>query len=270
MHPFRVISRTLCLLLALLLLPSCTLNRATVQPTPFLQKGGKRLTLNQLLALVEERERAMRGFKALVQISTQEKRNPGESLTGSLFFESGGAWRFRGFDLIGRTVVDLLITREGFQIFLPRQGEHFMGTLDQIQPLHFNSGLPSPRHLLTLMNSLGPLFLEPLEIPMLEEQSDRYLLYLLLLQGSQASLKRKIWFEGEHLDLQREELFDSDGRLETVLSFEGHRDVAGFRRPHRVTAQEGERTVTLTFEEIEMNPLFGTEDFRLTESGTRP
>jgi outer membrane lipoprotein-sorting protein len=105
---------------------------------------------------------------------------------------------------------------------------------------------------------------------MLEEQSDRYLLYLLLFQGPHASLKRKVWFDGEHIDLQREELFDSDGRLEAVLSFEDHREVAGVRRPFRVTAREGERTVTLTFEEIEMNPSFGTEDFQLAESGARP
>ena len=239
---------------------------------PLLEPGLPALSLNQLLALIENRQKAFTGFKGLVKVGFKVKREPrGQSvhkIEGVLFFEKSGPWRFQGFDLIGRTVVDLLVTRGGFQIHLPFQGERFGGTLDQIPPIPLKSTHFLPQPLFPLVNALGPLSLKPLEVPSLEKKKETYHLHLRLFHGSQAFLNRKIEYSGRALDKTRVYLYNSDGDLEMMIAYQDFRSVNGIRLPFQVKARISDQELTLNFKEIQANPLFDSKDFELSENPT--
>lgn len=239
-------------------------------PQPLLEPVPPALSLNQLLALIENRQKAFTGFKGIVEVSFKVKRKSGgrsvDKIDGVLYFEKGGPWRFQGFDLIGRTAVDLLITRGGFQIHLPFQGERFGGTLDQIPPIPLKSTRFLPQTLFPLVNALGPLSLEPLEIPSLEEKKESYQLYLRLFHDSSTSLNRKIEYSGRALDKTRVDLYNSDGDLEMSIAYQDFRSVNGIRLPFQIKARMNDQEITLNFKEIQGNPIFDSKDFELSGS----
>jgi len=240
---------------------------------PLLEPGFPDLSLNQLLALIENRQKTFTGFKGLVEVGFKVKREPrGQSLQkidGVLYFEKSGPWRFQGFDLIGRTVVDLLITKGGFQIHLPFQGERFGGTLDQIPPIPLKSTHFLPQALFPLVNALGPLSLKPLEVPSLEKKRETYHLHLRLFHGSQVSLNRKIEYSGRALDKTQVDLYNSDGDLEMMIAYQDFRAVNGIRLPFQVKARMSDQELTLNFKEIQANLIFDPKDFELSGSPTK-
>ncbi len=199
-----------------------------------------------------------------VKFTLEERgKKQDHNLNGTLFFESGGAWRFKGFDLLGRTAVDLLITKEGFQIYLPAQNEFLSGTLDQLQELQLGTAVVLPNHLLTAVNALEPLSLDPLEIPMLEEKAEASVLNLFYLQGPRGILNRRAYFKGKDLDLTRQELFDAEGQVEMTVDYQDYQNLGGLRLPFRVSAKNRNSKAMLHFKEIKTNPGFGPRDFEI-------
>jgi len=262
-----LVLRTL-VMMPLLLCLSCSLGKPLVIHEPSPQGVTPEVSLAQLLELIEKRENGLKGFKALLELTFSLKEGQErhtDSLNGALFFENGGAWRFKGFDLLGRTVVDLLITEEGFQIYLPSQKEYRAGTLDQIETLWPASSLVLPQHLFTMVNSLGPLTLEPVEIPMLEKGPAFSILHLLRLQETHAMLNRRVFFQGENLDMTQQELFNHDGNLEITIDYFNYKKVNGHRLPFQVIAKNQGHHASLTFKEIQPNPKFIPKDFQFSQ-----
>jgi hypothetical protein len=256
------------ILIPILFCISCSLGNPLIIKESTPQGKTPELSLAQLLKIIRERERELKGFKALVELNfslwkDQEKHI--ESLKGALFFESGGAWRFKGFDLLGRTVVDLLVTKEGFQIFLPSQDQYRSGTLDQIETLWPASSLGFPHHLFTMVNSIGPLTLEPVETPMLEKGPNFSILHLLRLEKNHGVLNRKVFFQGETLDMTQQELFNQEGRLEITMDYLNYKKINGHRLPFQVIAKNQGHQASLTFKEIQPNPKFIPKDFQLSQ-----
>ena len=247
------------------LMISCATEK--IVPEPLLQPGLPALSLTQLLALIENRQKAFTGFKGVVEVGFKIKKESGgqsvHKIDGVLYFEKSGPWRFQGFDLIGRTVVDLLITRGGFQIHLPFQGERFEGTLDQIPPIPLKSTHFLPQTLFPLVNTLGPLSLRPLEVPSLEKKKEAYYLHLHFFHGSQATLNRKVQYRGRGLDKTQVDLYDSAGNVELMIVYQDFRSVNGLRLPFQIKARMRDQELTLSFKEIQVNPIFDSKDFEL-------
>jgi len=240
--------------------------RYSVAPEPPLLTA----TASELLGRLDERTKSIRTLKALVTVHPQGQ----PSVTASLFFSrsaEGGppSVRLKGFDAFGRTLFDLVSVGDRVRLTIPGEGRVLESGPDKMDdpslPLH------SADLRLAVSALVGP-FVEPGELPVIEQAGATYLIHLVRVSGSEGRLTKRLWFERGQLQLVREEIFEN-GAGEAVVEFSDYQTRSGMavsvaEWPGRMiltrsgTDPDRAGRLELEFHEVHPNAAIPPEEFR--------
>ncbi len=253
-----------CVLLALCL-AGCMAKRVPVTETEQMRDAD----LEDLVKLLESRYRDIDTLKALVKVEakTPEERN---AFDGILFFKRPDRLRLQGFDLLGRTVFNLIAQGEEVRIHLPGEDRVLSEEIDSYP--FFGRGKTPVKltDMLEVLGASGGIFLDPAVIPALEKDQTVYILYLFYMEGSRAVLIKKLWLERVHFRLVREEIFNPDGQRRMTIFFDDYQKIADHWRPFKVRAEiQGAYEFSLDYSEIKVNPPLGADDFSMVRKGSQ-
>jgi outer membrane lipoprotein-sorting protein len=222
-------------------------------------------TLEEIRNGLESRTRGLSSLKALMALRVMGS----ERLTASLVWQRPQQLRFRGFDPLGRTLFEVVVS-EGFVHWgVPGRPPVPLGPVEQVSQsvVDETEALPvAIEDLVRIMEAMsGPAFRVG-ERPLLERPPGLYyILHSVITEGDTARLTKRFWIERRRLRLAREGFFRPDGFLDLALDFSDYRPTEQGEWPHQITVlKTGEsRTVEAVIREIRFNVPIAPEEFRL-------
>jgi hypothetical protein len=231
------------------MLAGCAAHRHVVGTDALPKRDATLTEIQQLLA-----ERAEVGaYRALVTFEVSRGGRSG-SIKGTVRYTPPRTFEVHGLDPLGG---DLFV--------LNAEGEHVTLRRDDAAPTlvgteMIENGLAPWIGSLRVMDVLRVLgashgvALDPLEMVALERGEDRYTLYVLVPDGGQARLERKILFERTRFLPVSEEWFDAEGSRRMRVEFDQYRDVRDRWRPFLVSALSDVGALRVQFHEIAFDP----------------
>jgi len=222
-------------------------------------------TVQELVGRLEERTRAIQTLKALVTVRPEGQLSVTASLSFSRSADGGRpSLRLKGFDPFGRTLFDLLSVGDRVRLTIPGEGRVVESGPDRRE----DPSLPVQAAELRLALSalVGP-FIEPGEVPVIEQTGVMYQIHLVRLSGAEGRLTKRLWFERGRLTLEREELFNGKDEPAAFVEFSNYRSLSGIEWPDRITitrrrdgTPEASRVI-LEFHEVHPNAVISPEEF---------
>lgn len=231
------------------LLAGCAGHRSTVATDTLPKREATPAEFQRLLA-----ERAEVGpYRALVTFNVSQGGRSGR-VRGTVRYAPPRTFEVHGLDPLGR---DLFV--------LNAEGEHVTLRRDAAAPVLVGSEvieselapLVGPLRVTDVLRVLGAshgVALDPLQPTALERGDDRYTLYVLVTDGGQTRLERKIAFERTRFLPVGEEWFDADGSPRMRLQFDHYREVGGAWRPFLVSAEGESGVLRVEFHEWSFDP----------------
>lgn len=232
-------------LVVLLLVAGCT--KKELRPV---EEGVKKdASLEELLTLYQLRLQEWNGFKGLLEITADSKRQGRHTVQASWVLQ-GGETRIRGFNLLGGTLFELRLAGPRVTLQLPSERRTIEATRDEFEE-QIQSAVPigSPA-LIDWVNRGGIPDPAPPALPALEKGEERFLLYLLRALPGKAVLQEKIWIERTAFRVERVELFDFNGARRAFLTFGDYRRIGAHEFPFEVRGESEGEQVTLRFKEL--------------------
>lgn len=232
-------------LVVVLLLSGCV--KKEIRPTGEALK--KDASLEELLSLYQLRRQEWNGFKGLVEVTADSKRQGRHTLQASWVFQ-GGQTRIRGFNLLGGTLFELRLSGPMVTLHLPSEHRTIEATRDEFEE-QIQTAVPigSPA-LIDWVNGGGTPDPTPPALPALEKGEERFTLYLLRVLPGKAVLQEKIWIERTAFRVERVEIFDVSGKRRAALTFGDYRKVGKTDFPFEVRGESAGEKVTLHFKEV--------------------
>lgn len=253
------------------------------EPTPL------SVSLKDLVDHLDKRMQSIQTSRSLLTIHPAGR----PPMTGSLSFSrsaSGGppSLRLKGFDLLGRTLFDLISVGDRVRAVIPAQQRIIESPSDQLD----DPSLPMPGSEMQQVISIavGPL-IELDETPVLEQQGALYIVHLIRVSATgsdrEGRLTKRLWFERHRLRLIRAEwfgrgepvhgepvqgeplgegeLFGDGDRVVTAVEFQNYQTWSGIDWPGRmiVIRLQDESRLTLEFHEVHFNIAISPEEFQL-------
>lgn len=213
------------------------------------EKPRKDASLEELLDLFRLRREAIGGFKGLVEI-TAESRRQGRHTFQASWTAQNDQTRIRGFNLLGGTLFDLRVADPMVTLQIPSERRTIEATRDEFEA---EIGAAVPIGSLDLIDwvsgGAAPKIGPPL-FPALEKGEDFFVISLLRVLPEKAVLVEKIWIERTEFRVTRLERFDFTGAPRGRLTFDDYRRVAGSEFPFDVSAESGGEKVSLHFKEL--------------------
>ncbi|OQW62672.1 MAG: hypothetical protein A4S17_01405 [Proteobacteria bacterium HN_bin10] len=266
---------------------------AWFQPAP--EMSLKQATIEHLVALLKERDAAVRTVKGLFRAQVS---GPGlllsQRLEGAMYYRRPHALRVQGFSPIGGPLFDLRLDDDRYRLRLPASGKVYEGQVEQLSAT-VPIGKPLELSRLALSGAIGT---EPVAdgAPVeLVDDEDRYRLdvHEAGLNGAAGPVVRRIWFERTNLFVVQEERLGPDGTVRASATFEDFRPLpsaagdgngtgsvsdngaengsrAGVMKPFKATTKDGRGrgSLTLSFHELVPNPTLTPEE--LSQAGILP
>ncbi len=229
-------------------LAGCAAHRQAVQADALPKRDATLAELQQLLA-----ERADIGaYRALVTFEVSRDGRSGR-IKGTVRYSPPRTFEVHGLDPLGRDL--FVLNAEGEHVTLQRDAAPALVGMDMIE-----SGLApwvGPIRVTDVLRVLGAshgVALDPLEMAALERGEDRYTLYVLVPDGGQARLERKILFERTRFLPVSEEWFDAEGSRRMRVEFDRYREVRDRWRPFLVSASSESGALRIEFHELAFDP----------------
>lgn len=206
-------------------------------------------SLEELLTHYQLRRQAWTGFKGLVEITADSKRQGRHTFQASWVFQEGQT-RIRGFNLLGGTLFELKMAGPMVTLHLPSERRTIEATREEFEE-EIQTAIPigSPA-LIDWVNRRGLPDPAPPLLPALEKEKDRFILYLLRALPGKAVLEEKISIERIAFRVERVELFDIMGARRARLIFGDYRKVGQQDFPFEVRGESEGEKVTLRFREV--------------------
>lgn len=200
-----VLTRAVVFLFLLLpLMAGCVPKQRIVEERPL-----QTATLEELLQRLTERTRAIETVRALLTVRPEGRR----SFTASMTYNRDSVGdsptlRLTGFDLLGRSVLEINAEGESTRITVPRDGR-----MTEVPPDHPDlDALPvQPRDFLTLVAAVVGPVINADEIPVFEKKGHFYIIHLIRLEQASGRLSKRLWIDRRNLNLTRIEIFGNGG-----------------------------------------------------------
>ena len=228
----------------------------------------------QIIKMASAGTKDIKGFKAFVKVTAQERGKTPQSLDGVLYFERPDRFRFTGLAFMGFTVFDLVLTSDKFYFYRPSEGWLYTGSREYFKKFMAENGIQVDPEIIG-----RALFLEKKEgEEFLAEKSDGgYDIYQarvapgILLPRMKAqydaglNLKKKVFYDS----LARPYLYVTmSGRGREVLpagETAGTKDVQSAALPASITAKDIAHGILLTvdFDKYIVNPEGLDKDFAI-------
>lgn len=231
------------------LVAGCAAHRHAVEAEALPKRDA---TLAELQQLLTERGE-VGGYRALVTFEVSRGDRSGR-IKGTVRYSPPRTFEVHGLDPLGGDL--FVLNAEGEHVTLRRNGA--APTLVGTEVIE--SGLApwiGPLRVMDVLRVLGAshgVALDPLEMVALERGEDRYTLYVLVPDGGQARLERKILFERTRFLPVREEWFDAEGSRRMRVEFDRYREVRDRWRPFLVSASSESGALRIEFHEVAFDP----------------
>ena len=201
-------------------------------------------TLDELLEKVHKQQEAIQTLDATVEIEpTVSSAQKGEMVTyrdvrAFLLIRKPAFLRMIGqYPVVRNTAFDLASDGEQFGLYIPSKNRYITG--NSREGKRGKSALENlrPQHILDALLVEGP---QPgqeeaaLEVAKAGQKS--YYIVLILRRGEAGRLllARKLWFEREHLLLERLQIFDVQGQVATDAQYSSYGEFSGISYPQQI------------------------------------
>jgi len=248
--------------IGLALLAGCA--RAPIAPS--VPPQPTRVTAEELLTKLREREAAVRTLKALFAVEASGgPLKATQRMEAALIYQRPRTIRLQGFARLGFQVFDLTLADGQYNLVFPMQGKSQKGSVSE---LDHKPGIGTPI-ILGLQATLGSLdtAILPTDRVALREEKGQYVLDTTSMQNG-ATVARRLWFDQTTLEIVRQEVFDANGIVQATMVYQNYRAVgttsAGpLTWPSRVQAEDGlgQARMVLTFREVIPNPALTAADW---------
>ncbi len=248
--------------IGLALLAGCA--RAPIAPS--VPPKPTRVTAEELLTKLREREAAVRTLKALFAVEASGgPLKATQRMEAALIYQRPRTIRLQGFARLGFQLFDLTLADGQYHLVFPMQGKSQKGSVSE---LDHKPGIGTPI-ILGLQATLGSLdtAILPTDQVSLREEKGQYVLDATSMQNG-ATVARRLWFDQTTLEIVRQEVFDANGIVQATMVYQNYRAVgttsAGpLTWPSRVQAEDGlgQAKMVLTFREVIPNPALTAEDW---------
>jgi hypothetical protein len=230
------------------LLVGCAGHRHAAQPDALPKREATPAEFRQLLA-----ERPEVGpYRALVTFDVSRGGRSGR-VKGTVRYTPPRTFEVRGLDPLGGDL--FVLNAEGEHVTLRRDDQSVLVGTETIEhELAPWMGSLRVTDVLRVLGASHGVALDPLQPAALERGDDRYILYVLVLDGDNTRLERKIAFERTRFLPVREEWFDPNGSSQTRVEFDQYREVGGAWRPYFVSAAGEAGTLRIEYHELAFDP----------------
>lgn len=232
-------------LVALLLVSGCA--KREIRPVEEAVK--KDASLEELLILYQLRQREWSGFRGLLEITADSRRQGRHTFQASWLFQNGET-RIRGFNLLGGTLFELRLAGSRVTLHLPSERRTIEATREEFEE-EIRAAVPiGSLALIDWVNQGGLPDPTPPSLPALEKGEDLFVLYFLRALPARAVLEEKISVERTAFRVERVERFDMMGDRRGLLRFADYRKVGQRDFPFEVRGESEEERIALRFKEV--------------------
>jgi hypothetical protein len=234
----------------------------------------KQATVEELTALLSQREAAIRTMKGLFSAKVRGGIIPIASrVEGALYYRRPSAMRLRGFTAVGSELFEFVQADDQFRLRLPTMGRVLSGSPSDMSEMG-KLARPFQLSVWAMGGVLGTGMIAKNETVALEEEGDRYRLEVFgpSPKGGQL-MRRRLWIERQTLLVVREDRLTESGAVEATIQYEDFRTIgeaeaissAGdgqLLRPFKILLKDGkgQGSVEVTFHEMIPNqPLNATD-----------
>ena len=259
------------LLLCCLVVPLFS-NCAAVPPRA--EVGLKQATVEELTALLSQREAAIQTMKGLFSAKVRGGIIPIASrVEGALYYRRPDAMRLRGFTAIGSELFEFMQTGDQFTLRLPTMGRVLSGSHSDMSEMG-KLARPFQLSVWAMGGLLGTGMIAKDETAVLVTDGDRDRLDVSGPSSNAAQVvRRRLWFERQTWLVVREDRLTESGAVEATIQYEDFRAIgegeatgtasAGrLLRPFKISLEDGngKGSVQVTFHEMIPNqPLLATD-----------
>jgi hypothetical protein len=218
----------------------------------------KQATVEELTALLSQREAAIRTMKGLFSAKVQGGIIPIASrVEGALYYRRPNAMRLRGFTTVGSELFEFVQVEDQFRLRLPTMGRVLFGSPSDMSEMG-KLARPFQLSVWAMGGVLGTGTISRNETVTLVEDEDRYRLEVFGPSPSGAQLlRRRLWFERQTLYVVREDRLTESGAVEATIQYEDFRAIGDGRllRPFKIVLEDGrgQGSVQVTFHEMTPN-----------------
>jgi len=256
----------------------CTFALATLSGcalfTPRVEVRLKQATVEELTALLRQREAAIQTMKGLFSAKVRGGIIPIASrMEGALYYRRPSAMRLRGFTAVGSELFEFVQADDQFRLRLPTMGRVLSGSPSDMSEMG-KLARPFQLSVWAMGGVLGTGSIAKNETVALVEEGNRYRLEVFgpSPKGGQL-MRRRLWIERQTLLVVREDRLTESGAVEATIQYEDFRTIgeaeaissAGdgrLLRPFKILLEDGkgQGSVEVTFHEMIPNqPLNATD-----------
>ena len=225
----------------------------------------KQATVEELTALLKQRETAVRTMKALFSAKVRGGIIPIASrVEGAMYYRRPSAMRLRGFTAVGSELFEFVQTDDQFRLRLPTMGRVLSGVPSDMGEMG-KLARPFQLSVWAMGGMLGTGTIAKNETVALVEEGDRYRLEVSGPSPNGAKyMRRRLWFERQTLLVVQEDRLTESGAVEAAIQYEDFRSIGdgGLLRPFKILLEDGkgQGSVQVTFHEMIPNiPLSATD-----------
>ena len=259
---------------AFVLLTGCAL----FQPAP--ESLLKRVTAEELTALLRQREAAIHSMKGLFSAKVRGGFIPIASrVEGAVYYRRPNALRLRGFTPIGSELFEFVQAEDLYKLRLPTMGRVLTGRQSEMAEMG-KLARPFQLSVWAMGGVLGTGTIAKGETVKLAEDGDRYRLDVYATPDASAKgsiLARRLWFDRLTLLVVQEDRLAQNGEVDATIRYEDFRPLddpelqlssakavtdVRLLRPFKISLEDGhgQGSVQVTFHEILPNQAMKTED----------
>jgi hypothetical protein len=225
----------------------------------------KQATVEELTALLKQRETAVRTMKALFSAKVRGGIIPIASrVEGAMYYRRPSAMRLRGFTAVGSELFEFVQTDDQFRLRLPTMGRVLSGVPSDMGEMG-KLARPFQLSVWAMGGMLGTGTIANNETVALVEEGDRYRLEVSGPSPNGAKyMRRRLWFERQTLLVVQEDRLTESGAVEAAIQYEDFRSIGdgSLLRPFKILLEDGkgQGSVQVTFHEMIPNlPLSATD-----------
>lgn len=247
-----------------LIIAVCLLIAGCAVFQPGIEQPLRTATVQELTALLRQREEAVQTMKGLFSAKLRGGIIPvATRVEGAVYYRRPDAIRLRGFTAVGSELFEFVQAADQFVLRLPTMGRVLSGNPSDMTAMG-NLARPFQLSLWAVGGVLGITTITANERVTLAEDGDQYRLDVSGLSGRGATtVSRRLWFDRQTFLVVKEDRLTESGDIDATIQYEDFRLVGStsdasvvtdrpLLRPFKVSLEDGQGqgSVQVTFHEI--------------------